>query len=132
MNVKATLGGISSDTFAVVVDWPSYAVRDENDPRTRDYGLPGPLPGYLSDNTLILISACGFPVFNIAAHEEFPASPTACSGSANWTAPIPQAAWGSWITDGDGKFVDTVGYACPDCTPLSNIPGALRGQPLST
>lgn len=134
VDVRATLAGVSSAAFAVVVDWPSYSVRDDSDPRTRDLGLPGPPPGYLSDNTLRLMSACGSPMFNMAVHEQFPTSPTACGGSVNWTDPIPQTQWGSWITDGDGKFVDTVGYACDGCTPLSSIPGPLRipAVPLST
>jgi hypothetical protein len=131
VDVRVTLGGVSSATFSVVVDWPSYTGRDDDDPRTVDHGLVGPPPGYLSYNTLQLVSACGQVIFNMAVHEEFPASPAACGGSINWSDPIPRSNWGSWITDEVGKFVDTVGYACDNCTPLSNIPGPYRGQPLS-
>ena len=134
VNVQATLGGVSSALYTVGVDWPSHIVRDDSDQRTRDDGLPGPPPGYLSYNTLKLISACGDAMFNIAVHEEFPAPPAACGGSVGWSDPIPQAEWSGWITDGAGTFVDTVGYACSACSPGSDIPGPFRTppQPLST
>jgi len=51
-------------------------------------------------------------MYTMAVHEQFLASPAACGGSENWTDPIPQAMWGTWITDAQGEFVDTVGDVC--------------------
>ena len=129
IEVRVTLGGISSATFTVVVDWPSTApavfwqdlsYQDPNNPS---------VSGLISNNTLQLVSACERAMFNIAAHEEFPASPTACGGSVGWTDPIPQSEWGSWITQPDGPnagmFIDQMLYACAPgaCTPQAQGPG---------
>ena len=150
MQVRVTLGGISSGAFSVGVDWPQSTVVT----KTQDFGLPGPPPGYYTINTMQLLSGCGASLYNMAWHEEFPtdasgnpASWNQCGQSQGWTRAIPiqpsgsDTGWAFGLTDQGGiltsadpnQQVDTVGYACgaPDsaCQPASNIPGIFRGQP---
>ena len=134
--MQTTLGGISSGSYTVYVDWPSATISDPQNPPV-DFGIVGPPVGFLSQNTLRLVSACGNIMFNMAIHEEFPAPPVACGGSSGWDAPVPQfpvqgspvQGWASWITDAGGEFPDAVGYTCTVCNPPSNIPGQFRNPP---
>ena len=134
VEVRATLGGISSEPYSVTVDWPSVttAVFWQDD-SYQDPNNPS-LSGYYSNNTLQLRSACGLAIFNMAAHEEFPGRPTACGGSVGWTDPIPQNEWGNWITEPPGNnagmFIDQILFACTPgaCTPQPRAPG----NPLSS
>jgi hypothetical protein len=125
ITVTSTLAGFQSSSLSLYVEYPQTTQLGS----VQDNGLPGPPPGYLSANTLKLISKCGNTMFEMDVHEQFPANPSACGGSANWTDPVPQSQWGSWTTDNNGQFTDTVGYACSGCSPLSTIPGPLQTPP---
>jgi hypothetical protein len=130
VSVTASIGGFATAPYSVWVDYPGHTALV----LTNDLGVVGPPAGYISQNTLQLISFCGETMFTVAVHEQFPASPVACSGSKGWTDPIPQADWAGWITNGEGEFVDGIAVVCPaalGCNPASTIPGPRQNPPVA-
>jgi len=145
VQVSVTLGGITSAPFIVIVDWPQASLLVG----AADNGTQIPqsqLVGYISTNTLQLVSACKNSMFGIDWHEEFPtdasgnAAPfNACNASQGWTDNIPQAKWASGTTDDAGTLApdfDVIVYTCggaTPCNPPATIPGprALPPQPLN-
>ena len=135
VNVQVTLGGVSSAAFTVYIDWPSTASAiNWQDSAMENQGPPA-TAGFMSNNTLLLLSACRAAMSSIAVHEEFPGTPVACGNSVGWAGPIPQQRWGSWLTGGVGNlagmFLDQVALLCAPgaCSPQAQAPGdPLAGQ----
>jgi hypothetical protein len=130
VSVTASIGGFATAAFSVWVDYPGHTALV----LTNDQGVVGPPAGYISQNTLQLTSFCNQTMSTMAVHEQFPASPVACSGSTDWTDPILQADWGAWLTNGGGEFVDTIAIVCPaaaGCKPASTMPGPLQNPPVA-
>jgi len=151
LNLTVTLGAVTSGVFQAAVDWP----QSTNNTGHFDIPAPGSIPGFLSTNTLQLLSGRGLVMYNIDWHEEFPTDSSAkpanwhaCNNSTGfWTSPIPIGGWAHGTTDGTGilqpsdprQGFDGVGIACgtgvsPFCSPSSNIPGPEQTppQPFST
>jgi hypothetical protein len=103
--------------------------------------------GYISVNTLQLVSGCHQNMFRIAFHEEFPtdaggsAAPFhACNGSRYWTDAIDKANWAPGTTDDDGILkpddpqasFDGIVYSnggSPSPSPPVTIPGPRQTPP---
>jgi len=129
IGVQVYVGGVVSLTFPITVDWPATAgmIRFLDMPVMLD---DGNLIGYLSDNTLQVVSSCGVRMAGVATHEEFPLETfQSCRDNTGWTLPVDSI--GSWTSSAnanpafDGVFTDSVGIADGNSarTPDPQCPG---------
>ena|GEM_PF-1037055 len=115
IGTQVYVGGVASPIFPITVDWPATAGMI----KFLDMSVMldnGNLIGYLSDNTLQVVSSCGVRMAGVATHEEFPLTTfQSCRANAGWTLPVDSI--GSWITSAnanpafDGVLTDSVGVA---------------------
>jgi hypothetical protein len=130
--------GLLSDAFRVDFDQPLDAVPVSWDDQVWNI-WPVVGPGYLSENTLELRSACRQRMMGISVHEEFPTNCTACGASTGAWTDTPGG--GRWTTTpiydpNPGQCPDTVGEDCAPgtsrpCSPASDIPGTRKDPPVS-
>jgi hypothetical protein len=124
VSIRATLRGVMSTPYAVVVDWPSTAsqISSQDTEFNDQVNYPG-YTGFISNITLRLTSACNQQMFGIDLHEEFPGGFAPCGGSSGWTY---TPALGHWRTLFNGNNVGVFG---PDQVSLAYPPGYYRPDP---
>jgi len=126
IQIQATLAQLTTPPITLWVDGPSTASTNVG---ILDKPFPGAM-GYLSTVTQRLVSVCQARMYYMDLHEEFPAPPQPCGGSAGWNVPVPQQpigdlpGWSGWTTFFDGTFPDLVGFACSQggCQPAPRCP----------
>lgn len=119
--LSASMGGFSTNTYAILVNSPQFLVHVSSSDNTIGYGGANPF-GYGTEWTIGLEDACAPPngIYAVPMNESFSGTPYIASGTTGWDVPnTALMSWsvGAWISE--YTFQDAIGYSCENgsCTP---------------